>query len=307
LARRRRQPLLERTGLLQIGPADGAVIRGTLESARRHGLDVEECVPRQIARRWPQFRVDANWTGIWEPDAGLLRVEDCVAAHLEEAVAAGAELLMPATAGAWTVDATGVTVPTRRGVYRGRYLVVAAGAWAPGLLAEFGAALCVVRKPQYWIRVSEAFEARRGFPAFLLETNHGIYYGLPAVDSWGLKVARHDAGLPVDDPTALERAVDPIDRADVESFLTQHLPGAGTEWIGHAACMYTKTADGHFLVGFHPNSERVVLAVGMSGHGFKFAPVLGEATADLVLGQATELPVGFLAPHREGARHRNMP
>jgi glycine/D-amino acid oxidase-like deaminating enzyme len=98
----------------------------------------------------------------------------------------------------------------------------------------------------------------------------------------------------------LDREIDPRDRARVEAFTATYLPSLSSRLLHHTVCMYTMTPDGHFVVDRHPRHQQVVLAAGLSGHGFKFAPALGEALADLVLSGKTSLPIEFLRCDRPG-------
>jgi glycine/D-amino acid oxidase-like deaminating enzyme len=154
----------------------------------------------------------------------------------------------------------------------------------------------VLRKSMFWY----AAERHDSLPAFLFELPRGVTYGFPSVDAFGVKVAEHSGGLPVDDPLRAERGIDPAEQARVEAFLTAHVPGVSRTLTRHETCFYTMTPDGHFLLGRHPRWPQVVLAAGLSGHGFKFAPVLGEILADLALDGATRHPIGFLRPDRFG-------
>ena len=120
--------------------------------------------------------------------------------------------------------------------------------------------------------------------------------GLPVT-----KVAEHTGGRTVTDPLAIDRDIDATERQDVESFLATHVPGAVGRLTAHAACLYTMSPDSHFLLGLHPDEPRVAIAAGFSGHGFKFASVVGEVLADLALDGATRHPVAFLSPSRFGA------
>jgi glycine/D-amino acid oxidase-like deaminating enzyme len=132
----------------------------------------------------------------------------------------------------------------------------------------------------------------------LFDTADGLYYGFPRIDELGVKVAEHSGGTTVADPLALDRQVDPVDRDRVMGFTGVHLPGLTRQMTSHAACMYTKTPDGNFVVDRHPDNRNVVFAAGLSGHGFKFAPVLGQALAELALDGETALPIGFLGGKR---------
>ncbi len=106
-----------------------------------------------------------------------------------------------------------------------------------------------------------------------------------------MKVARHDGGAIVHDPSPVKREVGAADEADVRAFLRSYLPDVDGP-VRHAkTCLYTLTPDEHFIIDVHPHHPRVVIAAGFSGHGFKFASVVGEILADLVERGSTSLPL----------------
>ena len=190
-------------------------------------------------------------------------------------------------------------VQTERGEYHADRLVIAAGAWAGSLLADLRLPLEVVRKPLYWYSTAtDAYRAERGCATFLFDVPEGIFYGFPQLGPEGVKVAEHTGGRPVGDPLLLEHDIDPADQCRVEAFLSEYLPSTGAVCNRHAACMYTLTPDRHFVVDRHPEFGQVVFAAGLSGHGFKFAPVLGQALAELAVDGRTSLPIGFLSVGR---------
>ncbi|HVA49364.1 MAG TPA: N-methyl-L-tryptophan oxidase [Pirellulales bacterium] len=289
------RPLLEEVGLLQIGPADGVVVPGVMESARRHGLDVEQVPPGEIVARWPGFHAHDGLLGAYERRAGYLRVEDGVRAHLAAALAAGAEVRCDRAVVAWRGEGPSVAVQTDREEIRADRLLITAGPWAGDLLADFAVRLTVLRKPVFWLATrDDAYLAQRGAPCFLYELPSGIFYGIPQTDERGVKVAEHSGGEPVDDPLRLDRALRADDHHRVTRFVAGYLPRATPEVRQHSVCMYTMTSDQHFIVDRHPSFPQVVLVAGLSGHGFKFAPVLGEIAADLALKGQTRHPIGFL-------------
>jgi glycine/D-amino acid oxidase-like deaminating enzyme len=128
----------------------------------------------------------------------------------------------------------------------------------------------------------------------LFETPRGIYYGFPQIDDLGVKVAEHTGGRVVADPLGVDRQLDPADQLRLEWFLAQHLPEVSSRCTRHSVCMYTMSRDEHFILDAHPEHPQVAFAAGLSGHGFKFTCVLGEALAELALHGKTGLPVGFL-------------
>jgi monomeric sarcosine oxidase len=299
------EALYRETGLLQIGPEGGAVVSGVLRSAREHGLEVEALSAREVEARHPGFRVPGGMVGVFERRAGYLRVEECVRAHAGEAVRRGARLEIGAGAAVRSFEATGSTfmVTTESGErWEAPRVVVAPGAWAPDLLAGLGLRFEVRRKALFWIDTSDpAHDADSGCPVFLYETPAGVFYGFPRIaPGEGMKVAEHTGGDAVPDPLAVDRTMRPADHDRIAGFLRDHVPGATGRVLRHVVCMYTMTPDQHFVVDRHPAHEGVVFAAGLSGHGFKFASVLGEVLADLALDGHTARPIGFLGAHRPG-------
>ena len=113
-----------------------------------------------------------------------------------------------------------------------------------------------------------------------------------------MKVAEHTGGAVVDDPLSVDRGVDPADQRRVIDFCRAHLPQLADRPTEHSVCLYTITPDRHFVVDRHPGHPRVAFAAGLSGHGFKFVPVLGRILADLALDGRTDLPIEFLSARR---------
>ncbi len=293
LEREGSEQLFFRVGLLQIGPDSGPVVHGVLESARLHQLTVERLDAAEIGRRWPAFRVPVGSVGAYEPGAGYLRVEACVLAHLSLAQRHGAQLKADVSVLGWKSEAGGICVATDQGEFRAEKLVITAGPWAPQLLADLGIAMHVRRKHLYWLGSSDEALDASGCPTFLYEMPQGVFYGFPAIDALGVKVAEHSGGQIIDDPLNDPRALDERDLGRVQEFLAQCLPSVTGPLNRHAVCFYTMSPDEHFIVDRYPH-DPIVFAAGLSGHGFKFTSVLGEALAELVLDGETSLPVEFL-------------
>jgi len=289
--------LLVTSGLLTAGPATGDVVSGTLHSARVHGLVVEPLTPREAMSRWPAFRLPEPWTAVHEPEAGYLFVEECVAAHAALARDARVELLTGVTVLGWRVDGGRVAVETDRGTCHADRLVLCPGAWAGDLLQLPDVPLTVLRKSLFW-HAATAAAAAGTMPCFAFETPQGFCYGFPGLDPRGVKIAAHSGGRVVHDPLEVDRGIDAGEQGCIADWITSHLPAVTRERTDHAVCLYTMSPDGHFLLGPHPDHPQVVLAAGFSGHGYKFASVVGEVLADLAVDGRTRHPIGFLAPDR---------
>lgn len=301
------QTLLEQVGLLEVGPGDGVVVPGVLASAARHDLAVERLSAADAERRFPGFRVPGNYAAVFEPTAGFLHVERCVAAHLQLAVQAGAALQTNTAVASWSRSGNAIAVLTDRGEFRAERLIVAAGPWAAHVLPALGVPLVVRRKPLYWFAAAGGDAATcanwplsvaAGCPTFLYELSQGVFYGFPQFDDRGVKVARHSGGETVADASTVDRALDAADCDAVAEFVEAHLVGLARRPRDHATCMYTMSPDEHFVVDLLPGEPRVAFVAGLSGHGYKFAPVLGEILADLVDAGETKHPVGFLGLDR---------
>jgi len=292
--------LLVPTGGLMIGPADGALVQGALASARTHHLPHELITAEQVRRRFPPFRLQPATVAVQEPNAGVLFPEACVRAHLDGAARAGAVLHFEEPVLRWSANGGGVEVVTAAQTYSAGRLVVTAGPWAPQVLRDLGLPLAVERNVMYWfapVRDPAAFAPQR-FPIYIYEYQQdAFFYGFPAMGEGGVKVAHHHSGVSCT-PETIRREVAPDEVAQMRALLAAHLPDANGALLRTATCLYTNTPDGHFLIDRHPQWNHVILACGFSGHGFKFASVVGEVLADLALDGWTRHPVGLFALRR---------
>src|SRR5262249_9523117 len=119
------------------------------------------------------------------------------------------------------------------------------------------------------------------FPVFLLESEYGIHYGFPNFGQGGVKVAKHHHDDATADPETYDRAINGADEALIRSAVAAYLPAANGPLRAAQTCLYTMMPDGDFLIDHLPGTPQVIVASPCSGHGFKFAPVIGEILADL--------------------------
>ena len=286
-------------GLILSGPAGEALHHGkpqflprTLEAAQRFGIAHEVLDAAQIQKRFPQFILQGDETGYYEPGAGLLYPERCLEVQLQQAQRLGATVITGEQVRKITPQSDGVLVETDKSRYSADKAVVSAGAWAADLLGEpFVRVLRVYRQVLFWLEAQnpQAYEPER-FPIFIwifgsAEGQH--FYGFPQV-SQGVKVATEQSQVSTH-PDQVERRVS---EAETQSFLSRYvqgrLKGLGPGCLRSATCLYTSTLDGDFILDHHPDSERILVASPCSGHGFKHSAAVGEAMAELALrGQST--------------------
>jgi sarcosine oxidase len=292
------EELLRQTGGVYVGPRDGELVGGSLRSAREHGLEHQLLDPAGLRARLPLFHFDADWWGLAEATAGYLLPDRCIAAHLALAERHGAELRFGERALSWVRNGNGVRVTTDRGTYRAAKLVIAAGAWNARLLPAIAPLLQVKRVPLFWFEPVAERDALAKLPVYIVDSGlgHGCY-GFPYLADQGLKIATHGAGTPAD-PDAVDREAHPDDELPIRAFIKERLPGADGPVRMAKICLYTVTPDEHFIVDV---DGPVAYASACSGHGFKFASVMGEVLADLALEGTTRHPIGFLSTSRFAA------
>lgn len=304
LEARTAQSVLQVTGGLYLGPADGELVGGARRAAQEFSLPHAILDHGELRRRYPQFVVPENFVGLLEENAGFVLPERAIALHAWLALRHGAELHGQEAVGRWRPEGAGLEVVTAKGTYRAGRIVFCGGAWTDHLVRELGVPLRVTRQVLGWVwpKRPEMFEHGR-LPVWCLDALDGtVHYGFPMMaDNPGFKLAHHCPGAVVD-PDAVPRAVQPGDEETFRGVLRRNIPAADGPLLSLRTCLYTNSPDAHFIVDRHPADERVLLACGFSGHGFKFAPVIGEALADLALTGRTEHSVGFLGLDRFRAK-----
>jgi sarcosine oxidase len=166
-------------------------------------------------------------------------------------------------------------------------LVIAGGAWAQSLLPDLDLELRVLRTQQHWFQLDRVDQKLiNRFPAFLFEQVDGdVYYGIPELDYLGMKVCEHTGGELIEDPLNVDRELDRSALTRVVEFLKRSMNFGHHRLVHHSTCLYTKSGDGHFMVDAYPDLPQVSFAAGLSGHGFKFAPVIGQYLIELLEGQ----------------------
>ncbi|HEU4734434.1 MAG TPA: FAD-dependent oxidoreductase [Kofleriaceae bacterium] len=247
----------------------------------RRGHHVERLDAAAIAARFPAYRPGAYVDGYYHREGGWAESGAVVAQLLHDA------------------DLAGVTIRGNLAIDRlvddgalagdehlpADATLVCAGAWTPRLVPELAGALRAVGQPVFHLRPADPtpFSPSR-FPVFGADISRTGYYGFPVRADGIVKIANHGTGIPLapDDP----RTVTDAQEAALRDFLADTFPAlADAPIAARRLCVYCDTRDAHFWIARHPARPDLTVATGGSGHGFKFAPVLGELIADAVLGR----------------------
>jgi sarcosine oxidase len=284
--------LLHVTGIAEIGPPGGVLVAGTLASITLHGLPHEVLAAPDLMQRFPAFRVPADYVGVLQPDGGFLAAEPSVEAMVALAQAKGAAIRVGEAIRAIAPAAGGVRIATDRGTVEAGMAIMALGpwmvSWIKALLPDLPAPIRVTRQVMAWFEPLDPEPLRRGrMPVFLLESRHGIHYGFPPFGSGAVKVAKHHHGDQIVDADAYDRTITPEDEMLVRAAVAEHLPAANGRLVQAKTCLYTVTPDGDFIIDRLPGAGQIMIASPCSGHGFKFAPAIGEILADLATTDAT--------------------
>lgn len=296
------EELLRITGVLSAGAENSDIISGTQRSSAEHGLALEKLSSAKVRKRYPSVRLLPDEVALFEPNGGVLDPEKSVRAHLKAAQSAGAQLRFDTTMRNWEVNDRGVTVHLANGEkVQAKKLILSLGPWFKEALDGLGVPLRIQRNVQVWFSPSTSLYQTPRFPAFLVE-RAGLpapLYGFPDFGD-GVKAAFHGAGDlttadKLDRDVEIARDVEPVARA-----LEEWMPGAAANFREAKPCMYSLTPDSHFVIDRHPAQANVVLCGGFSGHGFKFAPVIGEIAADLALAGGSRHRIDFLSLERFG-------
>ena len=285
--------LLTVSGILQIGLPDSGIVSGTIASCKLHGLAYEVLDAPAMATRFPAMMLQPDEVAVLEPQGGFLRPEAAVMAHLKVAAAAGAVLRLGEKVTAIEPDDAGVTVVSAHSRVRARKVIVATGPWIAELVPTLAGIAQPIRQVVAWYtpRDSGAMALGAMLPFLLDEAEGGSFFGVPALGPDGLKVGKHAHFNEPIDPDQPNPPVNDADTAMLDDFVARRLPAAAGRRRASITCRYTMLPGEDFLLDHLPGEPRIVVASPCSGHGFKFASVVGEILADLAMEGSTALPI----------------
>ena len=282
--------LFHATGVTCIGAPGSAFMASVREAVARHDVAFDDYQPMP-----GQFRFPADWECAIDREAGYLMAEASLQALLDEAVAHGADVRTHCETLAIEADGGRVRVRTSGGDISAGRAIVAAGAWSPDLVPALKPVTHIERQVLNWFQDDQGrfdYDAA-GFRPFVAETADG---------GGQVKIAEHRMGTKISAVDALDRTPGPGDGREVEAFAAAHMPGIGAR-ARQMVCMYPMARDDIFIIDRDPSRPNVIIGAGLSGHGFKFGPAIGEGLANLALDvpQASSFPSGLFQLQRFAA------
>jgi len=276
------EQLLFITGSIDGGREDSRVVQGSLAACREHGLEHALLDAAETHRRFPGYRLPADHVAVFQPDGGFVASERAILAHAALAIGAGAEIHARETVIAVEPKGEGVVVVTDRGRYEAGSVVLSSGAWISDLVPALARTAVPERQVLGWFQPKrpELFRLDN-FPVSNVLSDAGHFYQFP---SWGLpgfKIGLYHHFLEHGHADTLSREPTAADEEALRSGMRLLFPDADGATLRLAACLFTNTPDEHFVIDRLPGAPQVIVASPCSGHGFKFASVIGEVLADL--------------------------
>jgi sarcosine oxidase len=273
------------TGGLYVGLPDSELVAGSLLSARTYGLPHSLLTAEEIRSRFPSLQPGQEEVGVFEDQAGILFPERCIQAHLGLAQAAGATLQFSERVLSVSADA----VRTTEATYSAGRVVVTAGAWMGKLLPTLDGVVVAERIPLFWF---EPLSELGPLPILIWQAAQlGDFYAVPHVGWPGVKLGKHHSDQACD-PDSVNREITEADERPMRAFLDRHIPKLSGKVADARVCLYENSPDMHFIIDV--TDDGIVFAGGFSGHGFKFASVVGEVLADLATTGRTTPAADFL-------------
>lgn len=275
--------LFTQTGALFMGTPEGVMVPGCVRTAKQYGIRHRTLSVAEVGKEFPHFRPSLDMTAFYEYRAGSLGPEACIDAHLRLAAAAGAHLRFDEPVKSWKRTTDAVRIVTSRGEYEADKVVFAGGAWMRELVPDLGLPLTTERQVLYWFEPNGTpgeFAPDR-LPIYAFEPlPEKLWYGFPDLGR-GCKVALHHQGEHAD-PDHVDRKVKPAEVEEMRRQLAKYAPNLNGKLLASEVCLYTNTPDFNYVIDFHPEDDRILLLSPCSGHGFKYASVVGEIAADLL-------------------------
>jgi monomeric sarcosine oxidase len=278
-------------GLLEGGPPDGTLVSGLRKAVEQYQLHLPRLSPREVAQRFPGFVLPADWELYFEHQAGFLRPERCIETALRGAQNHGAHIAASSPIRDLEPNDQGVTIRTDHGTYRAQKVIMTLGPWSPLWKTHVDFPIRLLHKKLLWFTTKHSHHSVEGHcPCFLFENEGQFYYGMPAESDVGLKLARHDGGIEIQSVDEIVEATEEIQ--SVMDFGSRFFSPSLSSVETIVSCRYSMSPDEQFVLGQSPVDNRIHYLAGLSGHGFKFASVLGEVMAGWVLS-------GDLSPEAE--------
>lgn len=289
------EQIFYKTGSVDVGPADSMVFTGSHESCLLHDIPHEVLTGSELNQRFPGYQVPDDYKAVYQPDGGFLLPERATVGFVEAAQKWGATIQAREQVLNWEAIEGGVRVQTSKGVYEAAKLVFTSGAWNRKLLPLLADLAVPERQVLAWLQPTkrELFTPET-FPVFNIQLGEeDRYYGFPVFGIPGFKFGKYHHLEETGIPESFDWTPNSEDEKVLRDFAAKVFPEGSGPTMSLKTCMFTNSPDEHFILDMHPDYRQVSIAAGFSGHGYKFASVIGEIMADLAIDGQTKLPISL--------------
>lgn len=287
------------TGVLNIGTKDSSFIKNVIHSAEKYSLSVNVLSAIEVNSRWKGFDLKDNLIGCFETKSGVLLSEEAIRAYRDLAIKNGATLYANTRVEDINISNSIVKVSFDGQKITGDHLLITAGKGTNKVLSllDIELPLTPTRKTFSWFNSNESMYQSTIFPAWTYDDGKEMFYGFPSIENAGIKIGRHDGGIPIGEKPMEPFGMYPEDEMDVTRFIEKHF----SESLPHKrgkVCTYTNSPDGDFIIDRLPNNDNVIVACGFSGHGFKFGSVIGEILSEMIENGSPSLDISTFSLDR---------
>lgn len=275
--------LFLKNGSLMLGNTNSKVIAGAITSAAKHSLPFEYLSSSALRKNFPALKVESHTVAVWEKEAGILFPEKCITALLKLCGKQNTPLFFGEKVLSIIQHKDYNIVATDKNTFHTRKIILSTGAWLNKLLPDYQLPLEVERRTVHWFgtRTNTSYFFPDKLPVYIWEyAPSRMLYGFPDIGN-GIKIGSTLKGM-ITEPDELDREVKQEEIAIAAKLLSQYF-NATPFHLKSEVCMYTNTPDEHFILDKYPGNRNIILASPCSGHGFKFASIVGKILSDMAL------------------------
>jgi sarcosine oxidase len=285
-------PIFHNCGGLDVSLPESRIFKGSKAACEKFGIPHEILDAASTRRRFPALRPDKDMLAVYQPGSGFVLPELAITAHVNSAVAAGAQVHGYERLLGWEPRGGKYCVHTDRSTYETSQIVFAAGAWIGKLLAEQKIPVVPERTVLGWFSPLTNllnFQAAR-LPIWIVDSPEiGHFYGFPIFGIPGFKLGRlREIPSAAIDPDLPRHEPDSVDEADMRGFIKKYFPDADGPIFSMETCFFENSPDRTPIIDRLPGAPGVWICGGFSGHGFKFCSAIGELITDLVTTGSTQ-------------------
>ncbi len=294
------EQLLFITGSLDIGPQGTPVIENSLQSCQLHGLPHEHLSSAEVMRRFPGYTLPSGYQAVYQGEGGFVASERAIVVAVCLAMKRGAVIKAREPLIDYApLPGGGVRVRTQKATYEAGRLILCSGGWIGQHVPALSDIAIAERQVIGWFQPKRPDLFRLGaFPVSNLKSDAGHFYQFPAWHVPGFKIGLYHHLREHGHADTLPREVTARDEAALRAGIERYFPDANGDCLALRACLFTNTPDGHFIIDTLPDFPEVIAASPCSGHGYKFASVVGEILADLATGKAPSLDISLFQLRR---------